>query len=128
MLFVGLSFLSLVIAHDYPHFIFAMILLTIGEATWSPAMPTLVSQLSPVSAKGRYQGLVQAFCALGRSLGPLFGGVIIDNWSYKVLFLLAFVVLLIVLAVNIGVVHFNLRKAVNYMKTDVQIDVSRETK
>ncbi|WP_182182500.1 MDR family MFS transporter [Lactiplantibacillus plantarum] len=128
MLFVGLSFLSLVIAHDYPHFIFAMILLTIGEATWSPAMPTLVSQLSPVSAKGRYQGLVQAFCALGRSLGPLFGGVIIDNWSYKVLFLLAFVVLLIVLAVNIGVVHFNLRKVVNYMKTNVQTDVSRETK
>ena len=128
MLFVGLSFLSLVIAHDYPHFIFAMILLTIGEATWSPAMGTLVSQLSPVSAKGRYQGLVQAFCALGRSLGPLFGGVIIDNWSYKVLFVLAFVVLLIVLAVNIGVVHFNLRKVVNYMKTDVQTDVSRETK
>ena len=91
-------------------------------------MPTLVSQLSPVSAKGRYQGLVQAFCALGRSLGPLFGGVIIDNWSYKVLFLLAFVVLLIVLAVNIGVVRLNLRKAVNYMKTDVQTDVSRETK
>lgn len=129
MLFVGLSFLSLVSAHDYAHFIFAMVLLTIGEATWSPAMPTLVSQLSPVAAKGRYQGLVQAFSALGRSLGPLFGGVIIDNWSYKTLFLLAFVVLLIVLAINMGVVHGNQHAATNYMKLDVKAEnVSRETK
>ncbi|MFB9769109.1 MDR family MFS transporter [Lactiplantibacillus modestisalitolerans] len=128
MLFVGLSFLSLVSAHDYPHFIFAMVLLTIGEATWSPAMPTLVSQLSPVAAKGRYQGLVQAFSALGRSLGPLFGGVIIDNWSYKALFLLAFVVLLIVLAINMGVVHVHQHTATNYMQLDIHSDdVSRET-
>ncbi|MDT7034442.1 MFS transporter [Lactiplantibacillus pentosus] len=84
--------------------------------------------MSPISAKGRYQGLVQAFCALGRSLGPLFGGVIIDNWSYKALFLLAFVVLLIVLAVNVGVVHLNRPRAVNYMKTDLKTNVSRETK
>jgi len=120
MLFVGLSFLSLVIAHDYPHFIFAMVLLTIGEATWSPAMPTLVSQLSPVSAKGRYQGLVQAFCAFGRSLGPLFGGLVIDNWSYRSLFLLAFGVLLVVLAVNVGVVHVNRPTATNYMNIDLK--------
>ena len=120
MLFVGLSFLSLVSAHDYGHFVFAMVLLTIGEATWSPAMPTLVSQLSPVSAKGRYQGLVQAFSALGRSLGPLFGGVVIDNWSYKALFLLAFVVLLIVLAVNMGVVHVNQHQAKNYLNTEIK--------
>ncbi|MFC6181411.1 MDR family MFS transporter [Lactiplantibacillus daowaiensis] len=120
MLFVGLSFLSLVIAHDYPHFIFAMVLLTIGEATWSPAMPTLVSQLSPVSAKGRYQGLVQAFCAFGRSLGPLFGGLVIDNWSYKALFLLAFVILMLVLGINIGVVHWNQKQAVNYMTDDLK--------
>jgi len=104
------------------HFIFAMVLLTIGEATWSPAMPTLVSQLSPVSAKGRYQGLVQAFSALGRSLGPLFGGVVIDNWSYKALFLLAFVVLLVVLAINMGVVHFNQHQAKNYLNTEIKSD------
>ncbi|WP_234005661.1 MFS transporter [Lactobacillus sp. CBA3606] len=120
MFFVGLSFLSLVIAHDYPHFIFAMILLTIGEATWSPAIPTLVSQLSPVRSKGRYQGLVQAFCALGRSFGPLFGGVIIDNWSYKSLFLLAFGVLLVVLGINMVVVRTNHQKAVNYMDGPVK--------
>jgi len=116
MLFVGLSFLSLISAHDYAHFIFAMVLLTIGEATWSPAMPTLVSQLSPLKAKGRYQGLVQAFSALGRSLGPLFGGVIIDNWSYKSLFLVAFMILMVVLAVNVGVVHWNQKRAVNYLQ------------
>ena len=51
MLFVGLSFLSLVIAHDYPHFIFAWFY-------WRLVKQLVTSRSesgSPVSAKGRYQ-------------------------------------------------------------------------
>lgn len=87
--FVALSFVVLIFAKDYAHFTLAMIVLTIGEATAFPAIPALINSLSPSEAKGKYQGLANAWGAIGRAIGPLFGGVVIELSSYSSLFTLA---------------------------------------
>lgn len=63
-----------------------MMILTVGEATAFPAIPAIVNDLSPLAVKGKYQGLTNAFSSVGKALGPLFGGLIIENVSYRALF------------------------------------------
>ncbi|MCD2255391.1 MDR family MFS transporter [Agrilactobacillus fermenti] len=86
---VALSFGSLIFAKGYSSFVLAMIILTIGEATAFPAIPALVNLLTPTASKGKYQGLLNAFGAAGRALGPLLGGIIIEHFSYMHLFIIA---------------------------------------
>ncbi len=100
VLMVASSFVALIFAKSYPYFILAMILLTIGEATAFPTIPALVNALTPVEAKGLYQGLLNSWSSAGRAIGPLFGGLLIEAQSYVFLFEVAtaavFAVLIII--------------------------------
>lgn len=84
--FCAASFVVLLWAHSYADFLLAMMILTVGEATAFPAIPAIVNDLSPLAVKGKYQGLTNAFSSVGKALGPLFGGLIIENVSYRALF------------------------------------------
>lgn len=84
--FCAASFVVLLWAHSYADFLLAMMILTVGEATAFPAIPAIVNDLSPLAVKGKYQGLTNAFSSVGKALGPLFGGLIIENVSYQALF------------------------------------------
>lgn len=95
------SFVVLIFAKTYPFFVLAMVTLTIGEATALPTIPALVNTLTPVEAKGRYQGLIQSWASAGRALGPLFGGLVIEMSSYTALFIIATSAVMLVL---IGVI------------------------
>lgn len=94
---MSLSFVVLIFAKTYPFFILAMVTLTIGEATALPTIPALVNTLTPIEAKGRYQGLIQSWASAGRALGPLFGGLVIEMSSYTALFIIATGAVLLVL-------------------------------
>jgi len=94
---MSLSFVVLIFAKTYPFFVLAMMTLTIGEATALPTIPALVNTLTPVEAKGRYQGLIQSWASAGRALGPLFGGLVIEMSSYTILFIIATGAVLLVL-------------------------------
>lgn len=97
VLLMSLSFVVLIFAKTYPFFVLAMVTLTIGEATALPTIPALVNTLTPVEAKGRYQGLIQSWASAGRALGPLFGGLVIEMSSYPALFIIATGAVLLVL-------------------------------
>lgn len=97
----AVSFIALIFAKTYPTFVLAMVILTIGEATALPTIPALVNVLTPVEAKGRYQGLIQSYASAGRAIGPLFGGMIIETTSYTALFVIATVAVLVVLAATV---------------------------
>lgn len=86
-IFCGTSFILLIWAHQYWLFLVAMIVLTVGEATAFPAIPAIVNDLSPMTVKGKYQGMTNAFSSAGKALGPLFGGLIIEQQSYRMLFI-----------------------------------------
>lgn len=99
LVMVAISFLILITARTYPFFVIAMIALTTGEATASPAIPALVNDLTPRAIKGRYQGFVNSWGSVGRALGPLFGGLVIDWLNYRSLFIIAAIGVLALVAI-----------------------------
>lgn len=81
------SFFLLIFANQYLVFIITMAILTIGEMIGFPGIPAWIDSLSDESQKGKYQGMFNVALSLGRAVGPLFGGMMIDLFSYQTLFL-----------------------------------------
>ena len=111
---IGFSFVLLLYAHSYGWFVAAMVVLTIGEATALPTMPAIVNSLSPVAVKGKYQGILNAFSSLGKAIGPLFGGILIELSSYRILFVVCAVAVFVTLAIVFIVVKSNQSRTVHY--------------
>ena len=105
-----LGFFTLLFATDYPHFILTMVIVTLGEILTFPTIPAVVDNLSTLSEKGKYQGAVSVFAALGRAIGPLAGGLIVDNSSYNMLFTVMIALMGITTLFVIVVAQFNLVK------------------
>ena len=89
ILMFALSFVVLSIAKQYYMFVCAMVLLTIGEALAFPQVPVIVNRITPEGIKGKYLGLVNSFGSAGRAISPLFGGLMIETFSYRTLFIVA---------------------------------------
>lgn len=105
-----LGFFTLLFATDYPHFILTMVIVTLGEILTFPTIPAVIDNLSTLSEKGKYQGAVSVFAALGRALGPLAGGLIVDNSSYNMLFTVMIALMGLATLFVIVVAQFNLVK------------------
>ena len=89
ILMFAFSFVVLSVAKQYYLFVTAMILLTIGEALAFPQVPVIVNRITPEGVKGKYLGLVNSFGSAGRAISPLFGGLMIETFSYRTLFIVA---------------------------------------
>lgn len=111
---VAFSFVLLLFAKSYLWFVLAMTVLTIGEATAFPTMPAIVNELSPVEVKGKYQGILNAFSSLGKAIGPLFGGILIELSSYRTLFIICAVAVFATLVAVFVVVNVNRSRTVRY--------------
>ena len=59
--------------------LFACILLTFGNALASPALTSLVSKISKEEEQGSSLGIMQSFASLARAIGPVLGGVLLNN-------------------------------------------------
>lgn len=92
----GLSFVILIFANRYSIFVLGMIMLTLGEATVFPTIPTIVNKLSPKRSKGKYQGILNACISSGKASGPLLGGLLISSLSYQGLFIFCVISLVLV--------------------------------
>lgn len=68
-------------------FLIGMIIMTFGEMFVWPALPTIANKLAPKGKQGSYQGVVTSTATLGRAVGPLLGGIIVDMYNMQVLFL-----------------------------------------
>lgn len=101
------SFILLLTADSYLNFVLGMTTLTLGEATAFPTIPALVNKLSPTAVKGKYQGFLNAFVSGGKAIGPLLGGIVIDHYSYRLLFIACFfgLALLIIVVAGVGMVE-----------------------
>lgn len=102
---LGISFLTLIFAKSYATFVISMVILTLGEATAVPAIPAYVNDLSPLNSKGKYQGYTLVASSIGRALGPLFGGIIIDAMGYIQLFVIASIIIFGNLLIIIPIHH-----------------------
>ena len=83
-----ISFIVVSFAGSFKMFIAAMVILTFGEMIVWPAIPTLASQLAPKGRDGFYQGIVNSAATLGRMIGPLAGGILVDLYGMKMMLLL----------------------------------------
>lgn len=54
-------------------------LLAIGNALASPALTSLVSKISPDDKQGSSLGIMQSGASLARAIGPIIGGVLLNN-------------------------------------------------
>lgn len=95
------SFSMLLTAKQFPMFLAAMVILTIGEMLVWPAVPTIANQLAPKGKEGFYQGFVNSAATGGRMIGPLFGGVLVDHYGIRALVLSLLVLLLISIATTL---------------------------
>ncbi len=107
--FMAGSFMLLLFATHYGQFVLAMVVLTLGESLLIPGVPAYVNRLSPIVQKGRGQGMVNAFSSIGKAIGPLFGGLIIERLGYFKLFAICTAADLIV-GMMIGIVLLILRR------------------
>ncbi|KHD85944.1 MDR family MFS transporter [Heyndrickxia ginsengihumi] len=90
-----ISFICASFADRFSGFIAAMVILTIGEMLVWPAVPTIASQLAPSGRDGFYQGVVNSVATAGRMIGPVVGGVLVDAFGMKMLFVVLIVLLMI---------------------------------
>ncbi|AEW94855.1 MULTISPECIES: MDR family MFS transporter [Streptomycetaceae] len=54
---------------------------TLGEIAHAPTSMSVVAELSPVEARGRYQGMYSLAWSAATFAGPLAGGVALDRWG-----------------------------------------------
>ncbi|ETY73495.1 MDR family MFS transporter [Lactiplantibacillus fabifermentans] len=94
----ALSFLGLVFARQYIDFIIIMVVLTIGEVIGLPIVPAWVDDMAAPTQRGKYQGRFNMALSLGRAVGPLFGGMMVAQFSYATLFMTVTILMLVTLA------------------------------
>ena len=111
---ITLSFIVLLFAKQYIWFVIGMVVLTLGEVTVFPTVPAVVDQLSPKDEKGRYQGLLNAFISFGKAVGPALGGLVIEAFSYKPLFITCAVALILVVILTSFVLERNKKYVTKY--------------
>lgn len=93
------SFFFLIFARNLIAFALDFVLLTIGEMTSFAGLPAWITQLTNVDEAGRYQGLLNIMMSIGRAIGPLYGGYVIEHGSYQDLFLSVFGLMIVTLLV-----------------------------
>lgn len=81
------SFFLLIFADSFAWFVVDFIILTIGEMMGLPSIPAWIDQLTNPAQTGKYQGIMNMSISVGRAIGPLYGGMIIDGFGYRSLFL-----------------------------------------
>lgn len=100
------SFLLLIFARNLWAFVLDFVLLTIGEMASFAGLPAWIAQLTTVNKAGHYQGLLNIMMSIGRAIGPLYGGFVIDHGNYQELFISVFLLMTVTLG---GVFAYLLR-------------------
>ena len=106
----GIAGASLMCAKDYAHLMISMIIVTCGEVMACPIIPAIVANWSSDSERGKYQGFVSIAASTGHAVGPLLGGVIVEMFSYELLFESIVLLVLIFTIISLIITYFNLKK------------------
>jgi MFS family permease len=80
-LIYAVGYFSVAFCHDFTALALAMVVITLGEIVTSPSTMNLVANLSPEDERGRFMGIFGLFTNTGWSLGPLIGGILLDNFK-----------------------------------------------
>ena len=84
------SFLLMLFVNQFWQIVLVFELLTVGEMLASPQVPAWVAQMTPREVSGQAQGFVGMMISLGRMLGPVYGGIMLDHGWFAGLFFSVF--------------------------------------
>ncbi len=76
---------SVALASTFPHFVASMAILTLGEMIVVPTATAVTADLAPAELRGRYMGVLGLTWNVGFGIGPILGGVIIDQIAPRAL-------------------------------------------
>lgn len=96
------SFFLLIFAKSLLAFTLDFVVLTIGEMTSFAGLPAWIAQLTDVDEAGHYQGLLNITISVGRAIGPLYGGYVIEAGNYQLLFISVFLMMVVTLLIVLG--------------------------
>lgn len=90
-----ISFGFVAISDNFSGFLAAMIILSCGEMLVLPAVPTIADLLAPKGKEGFFQGIINSASTVGKMIGPILGGLLVDYYGMHVLFFVLIVLYLI---------------------------------
>lgn len=101
-MFVGivifmLCFFVTSFAEQFSIMMIGMVILSLGEMFVWPAVPTIANKLAPRGKEGSFQGYVNSASTIGKALGPLLGGIIVDTFNISAMFISMIALLIIAL-------------------------------
>lgn len=79
------SFIVVAYAGSFKMLVVAMMIVTFGEMFLWPAIPTIANQLAPKGREGFYQGIVNSAATIGKMIGPIAGGVLVDMYGMQMM-------------------------------------------
>jgi MFS family permease len=77
------------LAVTYIMLLITRVFIGLGEASYGPAAPTLLSDLYPVSRRGRTMAWFYSAIPVGSAFGYLLGGVVASHWNWRWAFYLS---------------------------------------
>lgn len=103
----AVAFLCCGLAPTFSWFLAARVLQGIAVALLFASAPALVTLTAPAEQRGRALGLFQMSAAIGFALGPLLGGLLVDmfGWRAVYLFRIPLALVLMVLAISRPLAH-----------------------
>lgn len=64
-----------------PHFMLAMVIMTIGELIVMPTSNAMVANMAPPDKRARYMGIYSLTYTFGTGVGPIAGGILSDRFG-----------------------------------------------
>jgi MFS family permease len=75
----GLGALFAALSNNLWWFLFAMVVLTVGELIWAPTSISYVARIAPIDMRGRYMGVYGIVGGIAWGIGPIASGYVYDN-------------------------------------------------
>jgi len=83
--FYGLADLSIALSGAFWGFWLSMVIMTVGELALVPTSSTFAAKLAPVDQRARYMSLYGLSWNVASGIGPVFGGLLSDNFGPKMI-------------------------------------------
>ncbi len=96
----GLGYFTVGIDRSLLTLMLSIVIVTFGEMIVSPSSTALASYLAPENRKGRYLGFFGLTEHLGWSLGPFVGGILLDLFPGRSLFIWAVIALISIISAS----------------------------
>jgi len=86
-LLYGFGYLTLGWVNHFDWAVISIVLVTFGEVVFSPLSSAVVAKAAPDDKRGRYMGFFGLSSTIGFSFAPLIGGILLDLFSDKPIFI-----------------------------------------